>query len=120
MEPKPIPESVTVNTGEQHLVQPTIDDFFCDTVEHIRTFYNLEPGLNYFLIKSGMIEYSGIQSDERVTYLSFYGRAVASVLETRTEFNFVRYTFFRNLEGIEELARRYNETMARALNPDVK
>jgi len=29
---------------------------------------------------------------------------LACVFETRTEFNYVQYTFFRNLEGFGELA----------------
>ena len=47
-------------------------------------------------------------SDDRVTYLSFFGRVVATVMETRTDMNYVQYTFFRNLEGVEELVQRHN------------
>lgn len=113
---EPIPQSVTVNTGEQHLIQPTIDCFFQDTAEYIYTNYGLKRGPDPFQIKSGEIAYylffdveRAPISNDRVTYLSFYGRVIASVMEIRTEFNHVQYTFFRNLDGIEELVQRYDE-----------
>lgn len=106
---KPIPESVTVITGDQHLVQPTIDDFLMDTVEHLKANYGLKPGPDPFLIDSGAIAYNSLTlTDDRVTYLSFFGRVVATVMETRTDLNWVQYTFFRNVEGIEELVERHN------------
>ena len=105
---KPIPESVTVITGDQHLVQPTIDNFFMDTADHIKHNYGLKPRPDPFLIQSGEIAYTNQVSDHRVTYLSFFERVVATVMETRTDLNNVQYTFFRNLEGIEELVERGN------------
>ena len=119
---KPIPESVIVNTGEQHLVQPTIDRFFQETAEHIKANYRLEPRPDMFLINSGEIAYRlDIITNDRVTYLSFYGRVIASVMEIRTEWNHVQYTFFRNISGIVELVQRYtNELCADASDPDVK
>ncbi len=106
---KPVPESVTVITGDQHLVQPTIDDFLTDTAEYIKGNYKLKPGPNPFRIESGEIVYNGLASgDDRVTYLSFFGRVVATVMETRTDLNNVQYTFFRNVEGVEELVERHN------------
>lgn len=105
----PIPQSVTVITGNGHLVQPTIDDFFMDAVDHIQNNYGLKPGPNPFKIESGEIVYLGLtSSNDRVTYLSFFQRVVATVMETRTDLNYVQYTFFRNLEGIEELVQRHN------------
>lgn len=106
---KPIPESVTVITGDQHLVQPTIDDFLMDTAEHLKTNYGLKPGPDPFRIESGAIAYNGLTiTDDRVTYLSFFGRAVATVMETRTDLNNVQYTFFRNVDGVEDLVERHN------------
>ena len=106
---KPIPDSVTVITGDQHLIQPTIDDFFMDTAEHLKTDYGLRPGPHPFIIESGALAYNGLTpSDDRVTYLSFFQKIVATVLEIRTDFNHVQYTFFRNLEGVEELVERQN------------
>lgn len=106
---KPIPESVTVITGDQHLIQPTIDDFLMDTAEHIKNNYGLKPGPNPFMIESGEITSAGLASgDDRVTYLSFFRRVVATVMEIRTDLNNVQYVFFRNLEGVEELVERHN------------
>jgi|SRR3989338_3935896 len=106
---KPIPESVTVITGDQHLIQPTIDDFLVDTAEHLKTNYGLKPGPDPFRIESGQIAYNGLTlTDDRVTYLSFFGRVVATAMETRTDFNNVQYTFFRNVDGVEELVEMGN------------
>ncbi|MDO8510594.1 MAG: hypothetical protein Q7S55_00350 [Nanoarchaeota archaeon] len=106
---KPIPDSVTVNTGDQYLVRPTIDNFFMDTAEHLKTNYGLRSGPNPFIIESGAIAYRGLTpSDDRITYLSFFQKIVATVMETRTDFNHVQYTFFRNLDGVEELVKRQN------------
>ncbi len=106
---KPLPESVIVITGDQYLIQPTIDDFFMDTLEHLKTNYGLKPGPDHFEIKSGAIAYGGLTlTDDRVTYLSFFGRVVATVMETRTDFNNVKYTFFRNVDGVEELVEMGN------------
>lgn len=106
---KSIPQSIVVITGDQHLVQPTIDNFFKETADYIQHHYGLKPGLYPFEIKSGEITYFGLTcSDDRVTYLSFFQKVVAAVMETRTYLNNVQYTFFRNLEGIEELVQRHN------------
>ena len=106
---KPIPKSVIVITGDQYLIQPTIDDFFMDTAEHLKTNYGLKSGPDPFLIDSGAIAYNSLTiTDDRVTYLSFFGRVVATVMEVRTDLNNVQYTFFRNLDGVEGLVQRQN------------
>src|SRR3989344_6739908 len=108
---KPIPQSITVTTGDQYLVQPTIDDFFADTTEHLKNDYGLQPRPDPFRIESGEINYRGLAaSDHRVAYLCFFDRVVATVMETRTDFNNVQYAFFRNVEGVEELVQRYNHS----------
>lgn len=124
---KPVPESVIVNTGEQHLIRPTIDNFFQDTAECIKADYRLAPGPNPFLINSGRVAYYPFPdmgkapiTDDRVTYLSFNGRVIALVMETRTEYNHVQYTFFRNTSGIEELVQIHNELCADASDLEVK
>lgn len=106
---KLLPKSVTVITGDEHLIQPTIDDFLMDTAEYIKKNYGLKPGPDPFKIESGEIAYPGLTlGDDRVTYLSFFERVIATVMEVRTDFNYVQYTFFRNLDGIEELVERHN------------
>lgn len=100
---KQIPNPIVVNTGEQDRVSKTIDDFFLETKEFVQENYCVqEPD---FMIKSGELAYNSPQiTDDRITYLSYRDLVLASVFETRTEFNYVRYKFFRNLEGFEELA----------------
>lgn len=101
---KSIPESVVLTTGDQHKVTKTIDDFFLDTKKEVqRSHLNATPG---FELKSGELAYRMNQvTDDRITYLSYNEKVIAAVFETRTEFNQVRYTFFRNLEAIKGLAR---------------
>lgn len=93
---KRVPESITVNTGEQHRVQKTIDDFFADVIRVSTS----TP--NEFRIESGEIAFLGNVSDNRVTYLLYKERVVACVLETRTEYNYVHYDFFRNLKNLKD------------------
>ncbi len=98
-----IPNPLIVNTGEQHRVSKTIEDFFLETRAFIQKRYNVKE--SEFEIKSGELAYNSTQiTDDRINYLSYGNMILASVFETRTEFNHVRYTFFRNLEGFRELA----------------
>ena len=99
----PIPNPIIVNTGEQERVAKTIDDFFVETKEFIEKHYEVQE--SEFQIKSGEIAYNSTQiTDDRITYLSYRDMILANVFETRTEFNYVHYTFFRNLDGFGELA----------------
>lgn len=95
---KPIPSPITVNTGKQEEVSKTIDDFFIETKNSIQS--NCETKETDFETKSGELAYSFSQiTDDRITYLSYKDNIIASVFEIRTEFNHVRYTFFRNMDG---------------------
>ena len=99
----PTPNPIRVNTGEQQRVSKTIDDFFVETREFIEKTYEVQE--SEFGIRSGEIAYNPLQvTDDRITYLFYKDMILASVFETRTEFNYVQYTFFRNLEGFGELA----------------
>lgn len=95
-----IPKSITVNTGDQHHIQKTIDDFFLETKEIIEERYKTHSF--DFEIKSGNIT-SGptTMTDEGVTYLLYKQKVVACVMETRTEFNYIHYDFFRNMNSLE-------------------
>jgi len=98
---KPVPDPIVVNTGDQHKDTKTIEDFFSETKKFIQKHYDVFE--SEFQIKSGEIAYHPSQlTDDRITYL-YYGETIlASVLETRTEFNNVRYTFFRNEKKIAD------------------
>ncbi len=101
----PIPNPITVNTGEQETVSKTIDDFFIETRDFVRKTYKVQE--SEFQIKSGELAYNSFHiTDDRITYLSYRDMVLASVFETRTESNYVRYTFFRNVEGFGELASK--------------
>ena len=95
-----IPKSITVNTGEEEKVSKTIDDFFIGIKDYVRQTYGVqEPE---FEIRSGELAYTPFQiTNDRVTYLSCRDVILACVFATRTESNYVRYTFFRNLENFE-------------------
>ena len=102
-----LPKSVTVNTGEEEKLSKTINDFFAETVNIVETTYLVER--RDFLIESGQIAFHHSQiTDNRITYISYRDRILAGVLETRTEFNRIRYTFFRTLKSLDDLrlARR--------------
>mgnify|MGYP001592425224 FL=1 len=45
---KPIPTPLTVNTGEQEMVQGTIDDFFDETTNFVRKNYEVHEFLFNF------------------------------------------------------------------------
>lgn len=97
-----VPNSITVNTGDQIIVSETIDDFFIQTKDIVQEAYGLQD--LGFQIKSGELSNGPNHvTDDRVTYLSYRDVVLASVLATRTEFNYVRYTFFRNSEGVKDL-----------------
>jgi len=95
---KKVPNPVTVTTGEQGGVSKTIDDFFVETVD----FFGKKYGAcrSEFEIKSGELAYDSRNvTNDRITYLSYRDMVLASVFETRTKFNHIHYTFFRDLDG---------------------
>ncbi len=90
-----------VNTGEEHEVHQTIDEFFSSTKRAIESFYEVR-GPDNFEIRSGELTLPNAQvTDDRCTYLTYKDRAVAVVLARRTESNKIEYTFSSNLEDLE-------------------
>ncbi len=101
-----VPNSLVVNTGEQHEISKTIDDFFVGTKEFIQETYKVQE-LD-FQIKSGELAYHSSQiTSDRITYLSYKDIIFASVIETRSEFNHIRYTFFKNMNDLKNLTPRF-------------
>jgi hypothetical protein len=96
-----IPSRVTVITGYQEQVQPTINRFFEETIDLIKRITPHREGPDKFSINSGSIT-NGLDqvTDDRVTTLTYSGRVVATVIENRTDFNCVSYSFFRNVEDL--------------------
>jgi len=93
---KQVPKPIHAFTGEQKKVSKIIDDFFLETKHFIEKRYVVSPP--YFEIKSGSISYNQTPSNDRITYLAYKDIVLASVLETRTEFNNIKYTFSRHIE----------------------
>lgn len=100
-----IPNPIRVNTGEQGEVTETIDNFFNETIVYLEEHYRTERV--HFEIRSGELAYIPSQvTNDRITYLKYKDMILATVFETRTEFNHIKYTFFRNEEEFKELKRR--------------
>jgi len=96
---KAIPEPILINTGDQEDsgIQKTIDRFFLETSRYWlnQDSLRIKEGLE---IKVGDHIYSGTTSENRTTYLFYREEEIlATVLETRTESNKIKYTFFRNI-----------------------
>ncbi|MDP2925400.1 MAG: hypothetical protein Q8N99_03445 [Nanoarchaeota archaeon] len=92
-----IPKRTTVNTGDQDLVQETIDDFFTDTLEFILKNIG-EDNRRYFEIRvQGLYNPPNTCLDDMIHLLLYKQRVIAVVTETRNDFNYVVYDFFRNL-----------------------
>src|SRR3972149_1962493 len=100
-----IPKAITVSIEEKSRVSKTIEDFFVETKEFVEQVHGLNNP-SYFEVKSGNVNSDSLQmkygtplhlTNDRVTYLLYKDKVLASVLETRTEFNHVRYTFFRDV-----------------------
>ena len=95
----PVPKSITVNTGGEHEVAPIIDQFMAETASFVTMA--LRARIEDFRIESGEVSDGPNHiSNDRVTFLKYKSQVIALVMETRTEFNFVRYDFFRNLKGL--------------------
>lgn len=104
MELKPIPISVSIflDADEALKFRKTIDDFLNNARRYIESVQD-KSRPHEFEIKSGEIRYPGRDSNDRLTYLLYDDEhVVAGVTETRTRFNNLRYTFFRNLSCLEK------------------
>jgi len=100
---KPVPHSVTVNTGDQHTLTEIIDGFFLETKTEVENSYVIPEEPIPFEIRSAELHYTtNTESNDRITYLIFKEEVLALVLETRTESNYVHYTFSRNLDCLEQ------------------
>ena len=101
---KPIPKQITINTGDQGKIQQIIDEFFSETVKTIEKKLNIHNEPKSFEIKSGELSYNSLQiTDDRITYLTYFGKIVASVFEIRNELNYIQYTFYRDIDVINDI-----------------
>ena len=103
MELMEVPKCVSRNTGEQVAIVETIDNFFTNTKEYIEEvlFNTMRED---FEIKNPELTYNRIESNDGLAYLLYKEKyIIAGVIETRTAFNNLHYTFFRDLSFLEKL-----------------
>ena len=112
---KPAPSSIFASTGEDEEARNTVDNFLNETEEFVKYYLDREEP-NFFERKIGELAffdslhrkgdkfYSQV-TDNGVTYLTYEGSVLAGVLETRTEFNHIQFTFFRDLSWIHTLKK---------------
>ena len=101
-----IPKTFSRITGEEEGVDDIINDFFINSRKHIESKVKRESPI-YFEIDSASLAYGSnhVNSNDRVTYLKLDDRyVVAGVIETRTAYNSIQYSFFRDLSCLEEFA----------------
>ena len=101
-----IPESRQYNTGDHLRGHADKDAFFEEIIKeyHLREWFPLDSGIRVsYLFPLGDSHMLGGQgSDERVHMLFFRRVVVASVIETRTDSNFVQFDYFFNQGTLEE------------------
>ncbi len=100
-----IPKPFGRITGESGNAHELMNNFFINTKEYIQSKLN-DNDVNNFKIEGGYLvsSPSEVISDNIINYLTFREKyVVATMFETRTEFNYLQFTFFRDLSCLEEL-----------------
>ena len=99
-----VPKAIFRQVSSAEDVNKLMDDFFINTKKYVQS--RLENSLDfYFEIKAGNLAYSSdkVNSNNRITYVEFREKyIVAGMLETRTAFNDLQFTFFRDLSCLEK------------------
>lgn len=94
-----IPNSVTVNTGEQEAVYETIDRFFEEAEKRV----NIKGGPSKFELRVlNLCELTpNIQPSDNYAHILFCEeKIIAAVFETRTEMNYIHFDYFLNISKI--------------------
>ena len=95
------PESVTCDPGDLHKV--SIDEYLVRVYDHIMTEQGLERGQgmhpHFELVDRSLAFENGgvVITDGNFRYLTYKEQMVAAVMQTRTEFNYVRVDYYLNL-----------------------
>lgn len=95
-----IPDSITVNTGEDFEIRKTIDRFFEEAISEIKKRTNEQEDPSEFKLESMnlcSINPIPIQSDNYVHILFYKEKVIAAVFETRTEMNYINFDYFLNI-----------------------
>jgi hypothetical protein len=100
-----IPDSITINTGEQRKIYGSIEKFFLETKSEIEKKVGVKNAPAKFRIDIVNLckltpATPPLESDEFAHRLYYQERVVAVVFETRTGWNYIHFDYFQNLEGI--------------------
>lgn len=97
-----LPKTSFRQVGRAGNINKIMDDFFFNTREYIQKTL-MEADNNFFEVKSASLIYNlNVNSDNRITYLEYKEKwVVAGMLETRTRFNDLEFTFFRDLSCLK-------------------
>lgn len=102
----PKPASVFLDEKDLGEFQTKIDKFLVNTKNYIEGVHDKSMP-HSFEINIGELLYSGVNSNDRLTYLIYEEKyLVAGVIETRTPFNNAQFTFFRDLSCLEKKLRK--------------
>ena len=101
-----VPKAIYRQVSGAGEVTNLMDDFFVNTKKYVESKLKLKNvGEAYFKIKSASFSYGSrqVNSDNIVTYVEFRERyIIAGMFETRTAFNDLQFTFFRDLSCLEK------------------
>ncbi|MDP2672630.1 MAG: hypothetical protein Q8O84_02350 [Nanoarchaeota archaeon] len=98
-----VPKAIYRQVSGAGDVQNLMDYFFINTKKYVQIKLNVND--THFYIKSADFAYSSekVNSNNRITYVEFKEKYIlAGVMETRTRFNNLQFTFFRDLSCLEE------------------
>ena len=100
-----VPKAIFRQVSPTEDVNELMNDFFINVKEYVQSKLEESPE-HYFKIKVGDLAYSSdkVNSNDRITYVEFREKyIVAGMLETRTAFNDLQFTFFRDLSCLEKI-----------------
>ncbi len=100
-----VPESVLVNTGYSQPVYAQIDDFFNEIQNVLEPKPMYRPSLCE--VRVNHLRKDRVELDDGVHLFLYRQRVVANVVETRNDFNHVRFDFF--LADLEKVLRDFRE-----------
>ena len=97
-----VPPRICLNTGDDADTRNTIDDFLSEVYLHLVEKYDLESGNGihpHFEKRREELFHCGghAATNGCVHYLKYQDQVVATVMETRTGFNYIQFDFFLNL-----------------------
>jgi len=92
-----IPKSATYITGEQHKGYKQIDKFFNSIIEETIKLPRNHPNIEKRVMGMWRL-YNEVKIDGRVHMLLYKQQTIATVIETRTNNNYVHFDYFQNIK----------------------